>query len=146
MDVFVCPTCTAVSPPATVLQPICHFLLHTILWTHVLIFSGETSMVLLLELARLYQAYADITTLHSIAFTACFVFQVLLLQKPHVKSKAKDHITCLERRVALWHAGNFLAPVKEGNVFKIIFNLLFTRVNSTMWLERLIVWKCISCS
>lgn len=36
-----------------------------------------------------------------------FIFQVLLLQTPHAKSKAKNHATCLEHRLVLWHAGNF---------------------------------------
>ena len=76
--------------------------------------SGRIGKEFLLELAKLYQAYADNTTLHSIALTACFIFQVLLLQKPHAKSKTKDHTTCLERRLALWHAGDFSALIKEG--------------------------------
>ena len=39
---------------------------------------------------------------------------MLVLQKPHAKSKAKDHTTCLERHLTLWHAGDFTALVKEG--------------------------------
>ena len=76
--------------------------------------SGRIGKEFVLELARLYQAYADNTTLYSIALTACFIFQVLLLLKPHAKSKTKDHITCLECRLALWHAGDFSALIKEG--------------------------------
>ena len=40
--------------------------------------SGKAGKDFDLELARLYDAYANNTTLHSIAFTACCVFQVLL--------------------------------------------------------------------
>ena len=67
-----------------------------------------------LELARLYHAYADNTTLHSIAFTACCVFQVLLLQKPCARSISKDHVHCLEHHLELWHHGDIDSLVKEG--------------------------------
>ena len=50
--------------------------------------SGKAGKDFVLELAKLHQAYADNTTLHSVAFTACCVFQVLVLQKPHVRSKS----------------------------------------------------------
>ena len=60
-------------------------------------FLVPSGKVVILELARLY-ANADNTTVHLIAFTACFVFKVLLSQKPHV-SKTKDHITCLEHHL-----------------------------------------------
>ena len=66
-----------------------------------LIPSGKAGRDFVLELARLYQAYADNSTLHSIALTACCVFQVLLLQKPHARSKSRDHTHCLERRLDL---------------------------------------------
>ena len=64
------------------------------------------------ELAKLY--HADNSTLHSVALTACCVFQVLLLQKPHAKSKSKDYVHCLERRLDLWHHGDITALVNEG--------------------------------
>ena len=55
------------------------------------------------------------TSLHSIALLPALFFQVLLLQKPHAKSKAnKDHISCLECRLVLWHAGDFSVLVKVG--------------------------------
>ena len=76
--------------------------------------SGNAGKDFVLELARLYHAYADNTTLHSIAFTACCVFQVLLLQKPHARSKSRDHVHCLERRLQLWHCGDIDCLVKEG--------------------------------
>ena len=66
------------------------------------------------ELARLYQTYADNTTLHSIAVTVCFVLEVLLLQKPYAKSESKGYVACLECCLALWHAGDFAALISEG--------------------------------
>jgi hypothetical protein len=46
------------------------------------------------ELTRMFQAYADISSLESVALTATMVMPALLLQKPHPKSKAKEH-TCI---------------------------------------------------
>ena len=56
----------------------------------------------------------DNSALHSILLTACCVFQVLLLQKPHARSKSKDHVQCLECCLNLWHHGDIIALVKEG--------------------------------
>ena len=66
------------------------------------------------ELARLYHAYADNSTLHSITFIACCVLQVLLFQKLHAKSKSKEHVASLEHRLVLWHNGDIPALLKEG--------------------------------
>ena len=75
---------------------------------------GKAGIDYVLELARLYQAYADNSTLHFIALTACYVFQVLLLQKPHARTMSKDHVHCLEHCLDLWHHGDITALVKEG--------------------------------
>ena len=48
------------------------------------------------------------TTLHSAAYC---VFQVLLLQKSHARSKSKDHEHC---HLELWHHGDIDTLVKEG--------------------------------
>ena len=76
--------------------------------------SGKAGEDFVLELAKLHQAYADNTTLHSVALTACCAFQVLLLQKPHTRSKSKDHVHGLECCLELWHHGDIDALVKEG--------------------------------
>ena len=79
-----------------------------------LIPSGKAGIGFVMELARLYQAYTDDSALHSIAFTACCVFQVLLLQKPHAKSKSKEHVASLECHLLLWHNGDIPALLNEG--------------------------------
>ena len=43
----------------------------------------------------------------------CFRCSVLL-QKPHAKSKSKEHVACLERRLLLWHNGDIPALLNEG--------------------------------
>jgi len=94
--------------------------------------SGRVGKDFALELARLFQSYADNSTLHSIALTACSVFQILLLQKPHARSKSKDHVTCLKRRLTLWHSGDIASIVGEGKCIQDhLATALSQRFNST---------------
>ena len=85
-------------------------------WRHniFLIPSGRAGKTFVRELARLYQAYADASTLECIALKAGTVLQCLLLQKPHAKSKSKDHSTHLERRLKLWLDGDISTLLREG--------------------------------
>ena len=62
----------------------------------ILVPSGKAGKDFVLEMARLHQACANNSALHSVALTVCYyVFQVLLLQKPHAKSKSNVHVHCL---------------------------------------------------
>lgn len=76
--------------------------------------SGKVGKAFIKELARLYQAYADESPLECIALKACSVMQSVLLQKPHAKSKSKEHVVCLERRLNLWSEGRFKELISEG--------------------------------
>ena len=38
----------------------------------------------------------------------------LLLQKPHAKSKTRDHITCFKRRLEIWEKGDLAELLKGG--------------------------------
>ena len=58
------------------------------------------------ELTCLFRAYANQSDIESIALRAAMVMPSLLLQKPHAKSKAKDHTIALERRLQMWTDGN----------------------------------------
>lgn len=51
------------------------------------------------ELSALYRAYAELRAMDCIAPKAITVISILLLQKPHCKSKLKDHSVCLEWRL-----------------------------------------------
>ena len=66
------------------------------------------------EIARLFQAYADQSSLECIAIKASFVCQILLLQKPSKNSKTKDHCSHLQRRLDLWKNGEFQSLFDEG--------------------------------
>ena len=65
-------------------------------------------------MANLFQAYAENSSLESIAVKACFFMQALLLQKPSKTSKPKDHVTCLQRRLEIWKKGEIEVLVAEG--------------------------------
>ena len=43
---------------------------------------------------------------------------ILLLQKPHQRSKIKDNISCLERRLKFWKEWDFLELVNEGKALQ----------------------------
>ena len=76
--------------------------------------SGKAGKPFISELATLYQAYADASALECVVLKACTVMQCLLLQKPHTKSKVKEHSVYLERRLKLWQEGNIDILLNEG--------------------------------
>ena len=80
--------------------------------------SGKTGKEFVGELARLFRGYGESSALEAIALKAAMVFPPLLLQKPHPKAKTKDHIICLERRMALWHDGNIAELLREGKIIQ----------------------------
>ena len=73
--------------------------------------SGKAGKAFVQELVRMFHAYANASALESVAMKAAMVMPALLLQKPHPRSKAKDHTIHLERRLRLWSEGDLM---KEG--------------------------------
>ena len=57
--------------------------------------SGSSGKQFIGELAKLYDAFASESTHESFAIKAVMTMPALLLQKPHSKSKTRDHISCL---------------------------------------------------
>jgi hypothetical protein len=84
--------------------------------------SGQQGKRFMNELTRLFEAFNQQSTLESIAIKAALCMPALLLQKPHRKSKVRDHITCLRRRLDLWDEGNFSSLIMEGNMIQRCFN------------------------
>ena len=80
--------------------------------------SGKVGKRFVSLLATLWQAYAEASALESVAFKAAMVMQALLLQKPSLGSKAKDHVACLERRLKAWDLGLVDDLVREGRVLQ----------------------------
>jgi hypothetical protein len=76
--------------------------------------SGSIGKAFVSELARLFQAYADSSTLECIAMKATTVLPILLLQKPSRTSKSKDHVKHLQRRMDLWREGSIEELLDEG--------------------------------
>ena len=71
-----------------------------------------------LELARLFKAFATGSAMESIALKAATAMPILLLQKPARHSKAKDHIACLERRLKIWSDGDLNELIREGRTIQ----------------------------
>ena len=76
--------------------------------------SGKAGRAFVAEIARLIGSYAEKSSLEIIALRAVFVMQALLLQKPHARSKARDHVLHLTRRLELWKIGNISTLLREG--------------------------------
>ena len=77
-------------------------------WRHNL-FSvpvGKAGCRLVQELSRLFQSYSDCSALEGIAFKAAMLMPILLLQKPHFKSRSKEDARELERCLRCWLEGD----------------------------------------
>ena len=80
--------------------------------------SGKAGKSFVCELTHLFQAYADGSTLDCMALQAAMVMPALILQKPHPKSKAKDHAKHLARRLQLWTEGDLESLLNEGRTIQ----------------------------
>ena len=56
--------------------------------------------------------------LKDIALKAIMVMPSLLLQKPYQKSKSKDNLSALERRMELWEWGELMELLKEAKTIQ----------------------------
>ena len=79
---------------------------------------GRVGKSFVFELARLFKSFATHTALESVALKAATLMPVLLLQKPARRSKAKDHITCLERCLEAWRQGDLNDLLREGRTIQ----------------------------
>ena len=80
--------------------------------------SGNVGKLFVTELTRLYDAFASESSLESIAVKATIVIPHLLLQKPHSRSKTKEHISCLGRRLKQWKDGDITNLLEEGSTIQ----------------------------
>lgn len=79
---------------------------------------GKSGKEFAREMTRLLRAFAEKSALESIALRALMVMPLLLLQKPSMGSKSIEHAKCLERRLALWKAGDLNALLFEGRTIQ----------------------------
>ena len=80
--------------------------------------SGQAGKSFIDEMSRLMNEWIRESPLKDIAFKAIMVMPGLLLQKPSRKSKSKDHLTSLENRMKLWHAGEIMELLKEAETIQ----------------------------
>ena len=79
---------------------------------------GKEGKAFVNELARLFRAYAESSSMEIIALKAAMTLPILLLQKPHRTSKVKEHNKCIERRLSLWLDGDIEALLDEGRTIQ----------------------------
>ena len=80
--------------------------------------SGKAGTAFVREISRMFRAFADSSALESVAMKVVMVMPALLLQKPHPRSKARDHVVHLERRLQLWLDGRLDELLKEGRTIQ----------------------------
>ena len=76
--------------------------------------SGKVDKEFFEECCRLVNEWVDDGPLHLIALKAIMIMPSLLLQKPSKKSKSKDHVEKLRKRLDLWKSGSFDELVREA--------------------------------
>ena len=79
---------------------------------------GKAGRNFVSDLSKLYLAFGSASILEAVALKAATVFPILLLQKPSRASKTKDHINCLERRLASWSKGDVDELIREGRAIQ----------------------------
>ena len=80
--------------------------------------SGKAGKRFIGEVSRLMSEWLHDSPLKDIAFKAIMVMPSLLLQKPSQKSKSKDHLRALERRLELWESGEVMELLKESDTIQ----------------------------
>ena len=80
--------------------------------------TGKAGQCYIDEITKLMDDWAHDSPLKEIAFKAIMLMPNLLLQKPSKRSKSKDHLLALERRMCLWYEGNVLELLKEGETIQ----------------------------
>ena len=80
--------------------------------------TGAAGKKFIAELTRLMYAWVNDTPMKNIALKAIHVMPALILQKPSKRSKAKDHLKAVERRIQLWADGNITKLLTEGTTIQ----------------------------
>ena len=89
--------------------------------------SGASGKRFVGELARLFEAFAAESAFEAFALKAAMTLPAMVLQKSHAKSKSRDHVSCLQRRLALWDKGDIAELLKEGKAIQSSLKASFSR-------------------
>ena len=81
---------------------------------------GKIGKLFLAELNRILQMFNNKTQYEPIALHLVQIYIPLMLQKPSAKSKNRDHIRYLEKRLQWWKEGELEKLVKEGKAIQEI--------------------------
>ena len=77
---------------------------------------GNVAAQFVMKLAKFFDIYALESAQEDSAIMSAMLFPSLILQRPHYKSKPREHIDCLERRLPLWGTADGIRELlKEGN-------------------------------
>ena len=76
--------------------------------------SGQAGKRYVDETTRLMNEWLHDSPMKDVAFKAIMIMPNLLLQKPSKKSKSKDHLKALERRITLWTSGELMELLYEA--------------------------------
>ena len=79
---------------------------------------GNVGKSFVAEMAKLYDSFASGSALESVTLMATIILPILLLQQPYKRSKTKEHIKCLERRMKVWKDGDLAVLVREGRTIQ----------------------------
>jgi hypothetical protein len=76
--------------------------------------SGKVGKQFVLAKAKLYESFTQGHACEGIAHKALAIMEHLLLQKVNVKSRSKDHVKTLSRRLELWQKGDVPSLLEEA--------------------------------
>jgi hypothetical protein len=80
--------------------------------------SGKAGEEFIEELTKLYRHFNSGTAFEPIALTLATLIFPLLLQKPSPKSRSKDHVRFLEKRLVQWKLGKIKELLCEGRAIQ----------------------------
>ena len=79
---------------------------------------GRSGAQFVCELTRLLEWYNSATALECVVMKAVMVLPALLLQRPHHKSKDREHIASLEDRLSTWQDSDIASLLHEGRTIQ----------------------------
>ena len=79
---------------------------------------GKSGSEFIKELTRLIELFVNDTKWKNLSLTLMHIFIPIMLQKPSPKSKAKQHVKYLMKRLQLWKSGDLNTLMNEVNVIQ----------------------------
>ena len=80
--------------------------------------NGSSGKAYIRETTRLLNSWSENSPLKDCAMRAIHVMPALLLQKPSKRSKSKEHVEALERRLESWKKGDLLKLFEEAEAIQ----------------------------